>query len=696
MRAASPSVKNVMEKNLTGFFSPRTVAVIGASPNPAKIGNQILRNIVDGGYQGAVYPVNPNTNQILNLKAYAAVGDIPADIDLAVITIPQPAVKTALEQCARKGVKCVALITSGFAEVGKTAEEEELRRIADAHGMALLGPNMFGLVYEPSRLNASFGPVVSLPGRIAFITQSGALGISLMGWTEMEHIGLAALVSVGNKADVEERELIEYFNQDRNVDVILIYMEGVKSGRNFMKTRIKKPVVVLKVGRSGRGARAAASHTGSLAGSDKIYDAAFKQLGVLRAGTFTEAFGWSRTLCLPVPQGDENTLIITNGGGIGVRATDECESVGIRLLDDPLLLESRFRVTMPDFGSTRNPVDITGQASEKDYSLAVGIALLEEKVKEIIVLYCETVITDPLRIAQAIEQEYEDSLRGKPMVVAMVGGERTRSAIHYLNERRIPAFVSISEAVSALKVLHHWKEIINRPEDDAEIIPPPPEALDIIARARGEGRDSLLEHEARRVLELCGVPAPKWAFARSLEESVAAAVDLYPLAMKIASPDILHKTEVEGVALNIHNAEELKTKYENMMRRVRELKPGARVYGVNLVQMIKGIECIVGMTRDPQFGPVVMFGLGGIFVEVLKDVSFRVVPFGALEAERLVRDIKGGQVLEGFRGMRAHKPSIIHALSAVQRLAGVVGEVDINPLLTNQQGSFAVDARIIL
>lgn len=688
--------ENVTEKNLAGFFSPRSVAVIGASPNPAKIGNQILKNIVDGGYQGAVYPVNPNTNQILNLKAYAAVGDIPADIDLAVITIPQPGVKTALEQCARKGVKCVAVITSGFAEVGKVGEEEELCRIADTHGMALLGPNMFGLVYEPSRLNASFGPVVSLAGRIAFITQSGALGISLMGWTEMEHIGLAALVSVGNKADVEERELIEYFNQDQNVDVILIYMEGLKSGRNFMKTRIKKPVVVLKVGRSGRGARAAASHTGSLAGSDKIYDAAFKQLGVLRAGTFTEAFGWSRTLSLPVPKGDENTLIITNGGGIGVRATDECEAVGIRLLDDPQWLESKFRVTMPDFGSTRNPIDITGQASEKDYSLAVGIALMEEKVKEIIVLYCETVITDPLRIAQSIEQEYEDSLRRKPMVVAMVGGERTRAAIHYLNERRIPAFVSISEAVSALKVLHHWKEIVNRPADDPDILPPPPEALDIIARARGEGRNSLMEHEARRVLELCGVPAPKWAFARNLEEAVAAAGDMYPVAMKIASPDILHKTEVEGVALNIHNAEELKTKYESMMRRIRGLKPEARVYGVNLVQMIKGIECIVGMSLDPQFGPVVMFGLGGIFVEVLRDVSFRVVPFGALEAERLIRDIKGVQVLDGFRGMQAHQPSIIRTLSAVQRLAGVVREVDINPLLTNQQGSFAADARIIL
>jgi acetyltransferase len=685
----------VSVKNLEGLFRPQGLAVIGASSNPDKIGFQIMQNLVAGGFEGDLFPINPKADEILGKKAYPSVTDVPKKIDLAVVAVPAPLVKPALQECAQKGVKNVAIITSGFGEVGKRAEEQELKDIADANGISLVGPNTLGVVYTPGKMNASFGPKEVLPGNIAFISQSGALAISLMGWTMMERIGLASLVSLGNKADVGEKELIEYFNHDDQVKVIVIYMEGIKDGRRFLTTEIKKPVVCLKVGRSQRGAKAAASHTGSLSGSDKIYDAAFKQLGILRADSFTEAFAWSRSLSLNLP-GDGDTVIITNGGGIGVSATDECERFGISLLEDPEWLEARFRKTMPDFGSTKNPIDITGQAHGNKYREAAEVAFAEDRIGAAVILYCETAVTDPMEIAQSIEAEYAKFGRKKPLVVSMVGGERSRAALHFLDEKGIPAFSSVNEAISALDALYQWKKIEGRVKASAQDLTVPQDVVDFIAKAKAEGRSALLEHEAREVMEKCGVPTPKWAFASTVDEVLQKAEGMYPLAMKITSPDILHKTDVGGVVVNIRDAQELKEKYEAMMRTVKTKMPQANVLGVNLIQMVKGIECIVGMSQDPQFGPVVMFGLGGVFVEALKDVTFRIVPFGRSEAEKMLDEIKAKKILQGFRGMSAHRESIIQTLMAIQKLAPLVKEIDVNPLLTSAEGSFAVDARILL
>ncbi|MCD4779978.1 MAG: acetate--CoA ligase family protein [Candidatus Omnitrophica bacterium] len=682
-------------RDLNGLYNPSGVAIIGASANTAKIGYQILNNVILGGFQGGIYPINPKDDMIMGRKAYKSVLDVQEDIDLAVITIPQPLVLGALKECAEKGIKNVAIITSGFAEVGNIEGELELKRVADENDMSIMGPNILGMLYAPSKLNASFGPSDILPGKIAFISQSGALAIALMGWTVMEKIGLATLNSLGNKADLEERDLIEHFNNDDNVDVILIYMEGLKKGREFLATDIKKPVIILKVGRSQRGAKAAASHTGSLAGSDKVYDAAFSQMGVLRAKTFTEAFGWARAFSLPEPAGN-NAIIITNGGGIGVSTTDECEASGINLIEDPDWLEERFRATMPSFGSTKNPIDITGGGHGKQYRDAIHVAFTEKRINAVIVLYCETAVTNPMEIAEAIKAEYQGSGRQKPLVVAMVGGERSREALHFLNENNIPSFDAVDQAVSALRVLYEWKEISNRPKDHQLDIETPQEVLDYLAEIKDEGRSVLLEHEARRLLELCGVPTPKWAFATTVDEAVEKSTGMFPLSMKITSPDIIHKTDVGGVVLNIKNEDELREKFNTMMNHVKEVAPEADIRGVNLVKMMTGIECIVGLSHDPQFGPVVMFGLGGVFVEVLKDVAFRVVPFGKLEAERLLGDIQSKKILEGFRGIKADKPSIIQTLCAIQKLAKHVKEIDVNPLITNQNGSFAVDARIII
>lgn len=693
--SASSGNPQVPQKDLSGIFNPHSVAVVGASANPEKIGYQILHNIKAGGYEGKIFPINPKEDNILGIKAFPMLTAVPEAIDLVVISVPAPHVFSTLEQCAQKGVKSIVIITSGFAEVGKTEEEQKIKEFVDRHNLALIGPNTLGVVYAPAKLNASFGPQDIMPGKIAFISQSGALAIALMGWTMMEKIGLVSLISLGNKADVEEKELIEQFNQDTNTEVIVIYMEGIKNGRKFLATEIKKPVVVLKVGRSQRGAKAAASHTGSLAGADKIYDAVFKQKGILRANTFTEAFNWSRALSLPLPKGNE-TLVITNGGGIGVATTDECEAAGIHLLDDPAWLEASFRKTMPDFGSTKNPIDITGGGHGKQYRDAAQIALNESRIHSVIILYCETAVTDPSEIAASIKDAYESVNRSKPLVVVMVGGERSRTALQYLNQNHIPAFAAVDEAVSALKALYAWQKISTRVQDDPKAEPAPKAVVDLIMKIKSEGRTALLEHEARQVMELCGVPTPKWGFATTVEEAVKKAQGMYPLAMKIASPDILHKSDVGGVVVNIRTEQELREKYQQMMTTIAKLMPQAKLLGVNLIQMVCGIECIIGLNNDPQFGPVVMFGLGGVFVEALKDVAFRVVPFGRVEAERLMDDIKSKKILEGFRGMKAHRPSIIQTLCAVQKLAPLVKEVDINPLMSNKDGSFAVDARIIL
>ena len=684
-------------KNLKCAFEPKRVAIIGASPDPAKIGHQVIKNVIDGGYKGEIIPINPKAVEVLGHKAYKSLSDVPEGVDLVVIAIPAPFVVAAMEECGRRKVGAVAVITSGFGEVGNHADEDKLTKIANDNNIALLGPNIFGLVYPPSKLNASFGPKDIYSGKIAFITQSGALGIGLMGWTAMKKIGLAALVSIGNKADIDEQDLIEYFNKDNNVNVLLMYMEGIKDGPKFLRSKVEKPTVVLKVGRSARGAKAAASHTGSLSGADKIYDGVFKQLGMLRANTFIEAFSWARALSLPLPKGDD-TLIITNGGGIGVATTDECEVQGIKILDDPEWLEAKFRSTMPDFGSTKNPIDITGGAGVEGYRQSLKVAFAEDRIKSIIVLYCETAVTDPMDVAKAVNDAFEASGRSKPVVVAMVGGERTRDALVYLNEKFIPASSLVDISVSALKIVYTWAEIKNRQASQAVLEKPPVEVHKILDAVKAEGRDILMEHEARQVMELCGVPTPKWGFARSADEAVklADSKGIYPLAMKIASPDIVHKSDVGGVVLNIRDAKELREKFEGMMTKIKKACPKANLLGVNLIQMVSGIECIVGITTDPQFGSAVMFGLGGVFVEALKDVTFRVVPFDASEAGRMVGEIKAKRILEGFRGMKADKPSIIKTLVAVQKLAPYVKEIDINPLLTNQEGSYAVDARIVL
>lgn len=454
---------------LKALLYPKSIAVVGASRTPGKIGYTVLRNLLEYGFKGKVYPVNPNADEILGLKAYPSVSSIPDDVDVAVVTVPAHTVPQVIEDCGRKGVKVAVVITAGFSEVGNVELEEKMLKIAREYGVRILGPNIFGYAYTFNHINATFGPLEIARGNIAFITQSGALGIALMGWTIMNEIGLSALFSVGNMSDIDVVELSEMLADDENTKVIAIYLEGVKPGRGrefidrMSRVTLKKPVVVIKAGRSTRGMKAVASHTGSLAGSDNLYDAAFKQAGIIRAYSVEEMFDIARAFALqPMPKG-ENTVIITNGGGAGVLATDAAELSGVKLLEPSNKLVEKFRETMPWFGSPKNPVDLTGQAVVENYLKAIDVAVKSPEIDNIVILYCRTAILDPVELASAIVEYYKQNTVSKTTVASFIGGEDVHQALRILNRNGIPAYPSPERAVVALsKMLWYSRYLAGR------------------------------------------------------------------------------------------------------------------------------------------------------------------------------------------------------------------------------------------
>lgn len=454
---------------IRALFNPESIAVIGASRRPGKIGYNILKNIIEYGFKGRIYPINPHADKILGFKAYPSVKNVPDKIDVAIITVPAEYVLDVARECGEKGVKVIVVIASGFAEVGNEESEKKLVEIAREYGMRVLGPNIFGYVYTPIKLNATFGPRDVVEGPIAFISQSGALGIALMGWTIMEEIGLSALVSMGNMADIDIVDVSKYLADDENTRVITIYLEGLKvgTGKRFIeemrKVTMKKPVIIIKAGRTERGMSAVASHTGSLAGTDKIYDAAFKQAGVIRAYTVEEMFDWARAFATqPVPYG-YNTIIITNGGGVGVLATDTAELNNVPLVEPSMVLKEEFRKTMPWFGSPRNPVDLTGQAVVDNYVKALKVAFESDEINNIVLLYCRTAILDPRDLAKAVVEIYREySDTNKPLVAGFVGGRDTYEAIKILNKAGIPAYPSAERAVTSLAKLLDYKRYLDK------------------------------------------------------------------------------------------------------------------------------------------------------------------------------------------------------------------------------------------
>jgi len=699
-----------MEKktNIEYLFEPRSVAVIGASQNKAKIGYRIVENIVSHGYQGAIYPVNPKGGNVLGNKIYPELSQIPGEVDLAVIAIPARFVFDAVKDCAEKGVKHLVIITSGFSEVGNTKEENKIVQFAREHGMRVLGPNIFGIYSSAVSLDATFGPGGILPGHVAIVTQSGALGIAMIGKTTAELLGLSALVSVGNKSDIDESDLLEYLAKDDATKVILLYIEGVKQGDRLVEmlkqvTR-KKHVIVVKAGRSKRGAMAAASHTGSLAGTDEIFDSVMRQCGVLRAESVQEAFDWARFLAdSPLPKGRE-AVIITNGGGIGVMTTDACEKYGVDLYDDQKTLKETFSKVMPDFGSSKNPVDLTGQATVQDYERAMEAALANDEMHAVLSLYCETALFDAEELAPVLKKEYRRYRGKKPIVLSLFGGATVESITRELRNEGIPVFSDVYDAVSCLGALYRSWRNLNAPVESAEKVEIDTGAVEtILDRARAEKRRSLLANEARGMAEILGLDTPQALLATNLDEAVQAAKQIgYPVVMKIVSKDIIHKSDAGGVALDLVNKEEVVDAYQAIMRSCRSYKKDAVIQGVEVVEMVRpGVETIIGARQDGSFGPIVMFGLGGIYVEVMKDVSFRAAPISHKEANDMIAGIRSYPLLLGVRG---EKRKDIDAIAKVAIKLGNLVErcrditdIEINPLIVYDHGKGvkAVDIRVL-
>ena len=695
---------------LNGLFRPNSIAVVGASSQAGKIGHTVVDNLIKSKYQGEIYPINPKADEILGLKVYASIKDVPGSVDSAVLTIPAKFVKDSIIECGEKGVKGLIIISSGFSEVGEKELENEIVEIARSYGMRILGPNIVGVLSNSDSMNASFAPFLPLPGKSSLISQSGALLISMDASTYTRRIGFDKLISIGNMSDVSFADAVEYLNEDENTSCISLYIEGLKEGRKFMEVSKKasKPIVALKSGVSEHGAAAAASHTGSLAGAAKVYGSAFFQAGVVEASDLDNLFDRGLALSLqPALKGD-NLLIITNGGGVGVLATDAAEKNGIPLRFAPPELQEELKKHMPTFGSAKNPVDITGMASTDWYVDSFRAAIAHDWVDGVVVLFCETASSDPQGIAEGIKQALDKSdIKDKPVTVSYVGGERCESAMKWLSENGIPAYGAPDVAMNAMAALREYA--LMKEFSSEEIVPAKnvqrDEAMKIISSARADGRNVLTEDEAKNVFKAYGLPVTNHHLATSEDEAVKYAKEIgYPVVMKIVSPEILHKSDAGGVKVNIKDEAGARDAYNTIIANAKAYNADANIHGILIQEMAPwGTEVIIGSVNDVTFGPTVMFGLGGIFVEVLKDVTFRVAPVANGQASRMLKEINGAPILAGVRGEAPRdQEKLSETLSLYSQmivdLEDEISETDANPVLVYEegQGLKVVDARIIL
>lgn len=692
------------------FFNPKSVAVIGASRDPQKVGHRVLRNLIEGGFQGEVYPVNPNADKILNLKCYGNILDTPGDVDLAVIVVPAELVPSIAEECGLKGVKGIIVISAGFGEIGGEGVrlERELVSICRKYGMRMQGPNCLGIISTHSQLNASFAPTMPQLGNIAMVSQSGALGSVILNWAVENEVGITKFISLGNEADLNAADFIEALGEDEETRVIGLYIEGIKEGERFIEVakRVsrKKPIIAIKAGITSAGARAVSSHTGSLAGSETAFSAAFKKSGIIRVATLEELFNLVIAFSSqPIPKG-RRVLIVTNGGGPGVLATDACEKMGLEL---PLLeyeIRKELEKMLPSHSSLNNPLDVLGDADEKRYKVALEAGLKSSSVDGLIVILTPQAMTPCDKIADIVVKAAKNS--SKPILASFMGLRSDSPTILMLKKNKIPNYVFPESAVYAFKSMYDYNQILNSPPEE----PIPSIRINeekvkrVINKARLERRPVLTIEECIEIGEATGIPMPKAAIARSGREAGELADNIgYPVAMKIVSPDILHKTDVGGVILNIKSRIEVEESYENLIRRAQISMPGARITGVLVQKMVPaGREVIVGAVRDRQFGPLIMFGLGGIYVDFLKDVSYRLCPVTVREATEMIMETRAYRLLMGVRGEPPSDVSsivdVILKISQIMTCFKEIFEMEINPLFVYEKGEgcIGVDIRITI
>jgi acetyltransferase len=700
---------------LDSIFSPRSIAVIGASRQPGSVGQSLLANLLGSRYQGIIYPVNPKADGVLGIKAYPGVLNIPDEIDLAVVVVPSRLVPAVLDDCGKKGIKGAIVITAGFKEIG--GEGVELERLVQSiirkHEITLVGPNCLGVINtnSSSSMNATFGTQMPKEGNIAFVSQSGALCVAVLDYAKEANIGFSKFISMGNKAGVGENELLRYLKSDPKTDVILMYLEDLVDGREFMDIAREitssrphpKPIIALKAGRTLAGARAASSHTGSLAGSDRVYDAIFDQSGVRRVDTMEELFDYVKAFSTqPLPKG-RNVAIVTNSGGPGILATDSCIRNGLNIPSLSPATIRALRKALPQTASLNNPVDLVAEAQAEQYEAALRAVLKDARIHSAIVILTPTAFTRVNEIAAAIVKVARTFQ--KTVVCCLLGLYDVSEGIAVLESNRIPYYRFPESAARVLSEMAKFTGWLERPQTEIKKFRVDRAKVKaIIAAARKEGRPFLLEPEAYDVLRAYGFPVIQSCLVRNEQEAALAAQRIgFPVVLKIASPDIVHKFDYGGVRLDLKDAAEVRQAFGEIRASVLRHKRDARIAGMTLEEMAPpGKEIILGMNRDPQFGPLLMFGLGGIYVEALEDVTFRLAPIREFSALTMIKRTKTHKILEGFRGGPVYDVEAI--ADCLKRLSQLVvdfeeiQELDINPLLVYEKGNGCkiVDARIIL
>jgi acetyl coenzyme A synthetase (ADP forming)-like protein len=700
---------------LDSVFYPKAIAVIGASRRPGSVGHSLLANLLMNRYQGIIFPVNPSAASILGIKCYPRVLEIPDDVDMAVIIVPHGAVPQVLDECGRMGIRGAVIISAGFKEVGGEGVELErqVQEISRRHGIALVGPNCLGVINtDPSSsMNATFGTQMPKEGNIAFVSQSGALCVAVLDYAKEAKIGFSKFISMGNKAGVAENDLLRYLQEDPKTDVVLMYLEDLVDGREFMDVAREitssrsnpKPIVALKAGRTLVGARAAAAHTGSLAGSDKVYNAIFEQCGVMRVDTLEELFDYTKAFSsLPLPRRG-NVVIVTNSGGPGVLAADSCIRNGLNVPPLGRATVKALAGSLPPSVSIHNPLDLVAEAQAEQYEVSLRVVLADRSVGAAIVILTPTAFTRVTDISAAVVRVAKEFK--KPVVTCLLGIYDVSGGIALLEESGIPNYRFPESAARALAELARFRGWLDRPKTQIKTYRVNRAAAKaVIDSARREGRRLLLEQEAYEVLRAYDFPVIKSRLVANERAAAEAAEELgYPVVMKVASADVVHKFDWGGVRLDLGDKAAVRRAYREIRHSVLRHKPDARITGMTIEEMAPpGKEIILGMNRDPQFGPLLMFGLGGIYVEALEDVTFRLAPIREYSATAMINKTKTHKILEGFRGGPVYDIEAI--ADCLKRLSQLVvefediRELDINPLLVYERGRGCkiVDARIII
>jgi len=695
---------------ISNFFDARSVAIIGASRTKGKIGNAIVSNMVSSGYGGKIYPINPRESEIEGLKSYPSLGDLPEKVELAVISVPASRVLEVAGECGENGVKSLVTITAGFKEVGRDGLEMEkkLLDLCREYGMIMLGPNCAGMMDTHVPINTSFAKGFPLKGDIAFFSQSGAMMVAVLDWSHAVGLGFSKVVSLGNKADLSEIDFIEEAAQDPYTKVILCYIEDVTNGPRFLdvvsRATRKKPVIILKSGTSQAGAQAASSHTGALAGSDLAYDIAFKQCGVIRARSVTEIFDLAVAFAKsPVPKGPR-VAIVTNSGGPGIITTDNVELRGLTMSRFTRETLDALRAGLPPESGIYNPVDVLGDAMADRYLFAMDKVCSDPNTDSVAVIICPTATNNPVETSRAIIQ-MKEKYPDKVFFGAYMGGPSLAQGMDILKEDGIPCFTFPEPVIASISEMVKYNQYKNsQTEEEIQFADTDKRAVKaVFYDVLRDNRVVLLGSEASDVARAYGIPAAAIALASTPQEAVEEAEKMgYPVVLKVASPKILHKTDVGGVKVGLGTPEEVYNGFLEIVENCHRYMPHVDIYGVEVQKMMpRGTEIIIGMTRDLQFGPLIGVGLGGIYVNLLKDVSFRLARgLSRKEIERMFSDTKAYTLLRGYRG---EKPRDISALvDAVGRVARLVmdfpeiTEIDVNPVFAYEDGLSALDVKITI